>query len=286
MSDHDQSRRAFLSGALVVSGAAALGGVVWLVDRLAGGSSLEAAATTTSPSIAPLTTLSGPSTTTTTVDTTTTSSSSTTTTSSTTTLPPTRDVRIICRDAWGAAPPTGEFTLHDIDRITIHHPARVITDNSESPEVTRIHQRYHQGSELGWPDIAYHFLIDLDGNVYEGRRWDAVGDTRTSYDPTGHLLVAVKGNFEEQIPTDAQLESLYDMLAWGAERFGISPKEIGGHRDYAATACPGESLYALLQDRTIANAVQARIDTASTQLVDFCGSEANELISAIEAGTA
>ena len=168
----------------------------------------------------------------------------------------------------------------------IHHDGRLIEDNAESPEVTRGHQRYHQGAELGWPDIAYHFLIDLNGHVYQGRRWDAVGDTRTSYDPTGFLLFGVKGNFEEQVPTEAQLESLYDMLAWGAESFGVQMEDIVGHRDFAATACPGDSLYAKLESGDIVSAVQARLDTASTNLVDFCGPEASALVAEIEAGTA
>jgi hypothetical protein len=271
-------RRRFLTVLSVSLGAAALGGVAWAIDKLTGGTpSVTAAAPVTTTTTAPATTS------------TVTSTSPTTTTSSTTTsttLPPSREVEVICRDAWGALPPSGEFAFHDIERITVHHTGALIEDNTESPYFTRRHQRYHQGAELGWPDIAYHFLIDFNGHIYEGRRWDAAGDTRTSYDPTGHLLIAVKGNFEEQIPTDAQLASLYDMLAWGAESFGIQPGEIMGHRDFAATACPGKSLYAILTDGEIAEAVQTRLDTASTKLVEFCGLEAIDLVAAIEAGTA
>ena len=168
----------------------------------------------------------------------------------------------------------------------MHHTGALIEDNTLSPQFTRRHQLYHQGDELGWPDIAYHFLIDSHGHVYEGRRWDAVGDTRTSYDPTGHLLIAAKGNFEEQEITDAQLASLVDMLAWGAETFDIDPREITGHRDWAATACPGETLYPLIRDGAIAAAVQARIDEGGAELVQFCGSEATKLVADIEAGVA
>lgn len=139
---------------------------------------------------------------------------------------------------------------------------------------------------MDWPDIAYHFLIDSHGFIYEGRRWDAVGDTRTSYDPTGHLLISAKGNFNEQVITAAQYESLIDMLAWGVSDFGIDPNAITGHRDWAATACPGDSLYPLISDGTIADDVSALLDTTDVELVYFCGDEAEQLVSDIESGDA
>lgn len=236
-----------------------------------------------STTTAPTTTTTSSTTTTTTIAPTTTTSSTTTTT---TTVPPGNPVQIICRDAWGAVPPTGEFILHEIERITVHHTGALIEDNALSPGFTRRHQRYHQGEELGWPDIAYHFLIDSHGYVYEGRRWDAVGDTRTSYDPTGHLLISVKGNFNEQVITAVQYERLVEMLAWGAGEFSIDPTEITGHRDWAATACPGDSLYPLLTDNTIATDVQAVLDAGGAQIFEFCGAEATQLVADIEAGEA
>lgn len=281
MTTGDSSRRRFLAALSVSVGAAAVGGLAWVAGKMAGGDSpatTQVVAATTTSIVEPALTTSS--------TTTTSSTSTTSTTTTTSTLPLAKGINVICRDAWGALPPTGAFTPHTIKRITVHHTGALIEDNSESPGFTRRHQRYHQGAELGWPDIAYHFLIDSHGYIYRGRRWDAVGDTRTSYDPTGHLLIAAKGNFEEQVPTEAQLESLYDMIAWGVERFDIDIGKIKGHRDYAATACPGRSLYSLLQSGEVIEAVQARLDTGSSELVDFCGKEANDLIAAIEAGTA
>jgi len=47
------------------------------------------------------------------------------------------------------------------------------------------------GKDRNWIDIPYHFLIDPNGNVYEGRNVFTVGETATEYDPTGHLLILV-----------------------------------------------------------------------------------------------
>jgi hypothetical protein len=55
--------------------------------------------------------------------------------------------------------------------------------------------------------------------------------------------VVVEGNFEVDVPTQAQLDSLVTVLAWASEEFGVSPGTISGHRDHAATACPGGNLY-------------------------------------------
>ncbi len=281
------NRRLLLAGLVGFLLAVVLGVIGWsLIDSDQGEmAALVPPSTTlaTSTTVAATTTTATPSTTTTTSTTVPTTTTSTTTT---TTLPPGKDIQIICRDAWGAAPPTGEFTFHEIERITVHHTGALIEDNTLSPGFTRRHQRYHQGDELGWPDIAYHFLIDSHGYVYEGRRWDAVGDTRTTYDPTGHLLIAVKGNFEEQVITDVQYERLVEMLAWGSGKFDIDPLEITGHRDWAATACPGASLYPLLADGTIATDVQTLLDEGGTRLVEFCGPEATQLVADIESGDA
>ena len=57
------------------------------------------------------------------------------------------------------------------------------------------------------------------------------GDTGTSYDTTGHLLVVVEGNFELEEPTAGQWTSLEAVLAWASERYEVSPETISGHGD-------------------------------------------------------
>jgi hypothetical protein len=194
---------------------------------------------------------------------------------------PTRTIRILHREGWGAAPPSAPFVAHRIERITVHHTADVLAENSLAPKRIRSHQRYHQS--LGWPDLAYHFVIDLDGNVYEGRPTTARGDTRTSYDPTGHLLITLEGNFEEQEPTVEQLESLVSMLAWGASEYGVDPATIQGHSDVAATACPGRAVRALLSDGTLLARVAALMDLEDVGLLRASPDESREAIDLIRA---
>jgi hypothetical protein len=193
-----------------------------------------------------------------------------------------RRLEVICRRAWGARRPTDGFRRHRIRRITVHHSAVVFVDNRLAPARLRDHQAAHQSR--GWPDIAYHLLIDRNGNVYEGRpRW-AVGDTATNYDPRGHLQVMCEGHFGKQRPSDAQVSALVDVLAWGVERYGVAVRTIRGHLDHADTACPGARLYGRLDD--VRRRVRDRLGSGGVSLAELCGPEGRARVAAIEAGDA
>jgi hypothetical protein len=111
-----------------------------------------------------------------------------------------------------------------------------------------------------WADIPYHYLIDLDGKVYEGRDIRYAGDTNTEYDPTGHALIVVLGNFEEVDPNPAQLQAVVDTMAMIARQFNISPATIAGHKDFSKqTACPGRSLYPYLESGYFRREVEKQI---------------------------
>lgn len=144
-------------------------------------------------------------------------------------------------------------------------------------------QRFHQG-DRGWEDIAYHLLVDREGNVFEGRPIEAVGDTATSYDPTGHFLPCLLGDYDRQEPTAAQLVSLVGLLTWASEAYSVLPESLGGHRDYAATACPGASVYRLIEDGSLLAAMQAQLSAGGTSLVYLRGEEAIDRVKQIENG--
>lgn len=152
---------------------------------------------------------------------------------------------VIPKTAWGAAPVVGTFVEHQITRITVHHSGSLLQDNQNAPQRMRDHQAYHQADQ-GWPDLAYHYVVDRNGHVYEGRPVWAVGDTNTDYDPTGHFLICCEGEFNNQTPTPDQLEAAAGLAAWASARFGVGVDTVIGHRDVASTSCPGDTLYAEL----------------------------------------
>ncbi len=192
----------------------------------------------------------------------------------------TRVVERICRAAWGAQPVSGVFTPHVIKRLTVHHSAVALPSNRKAPQHLRAYQQDHQSE--GSPDIAYHVAVDRRGNVYQLRPPWAVGDTRTSYDPTGHFLVLCVGNLQTQTLPATQLDATINVLAWASARFGVVPRTITGHRDHAATSCPGNALYRYIADGTIRRRVARRV--GNVRMVDLCGRAGRRRVTQIENG--
>ena len=191
---------------------------------------------------------------------------------------------VLCRDAWGARPPRPGGTPNTPVRMTLHHTEVVLGDNAIAPERLRQHQRYHQDTQ-GWIDIAYHYSVDRDGNIYQLRDPHLVGDTATSYDPTGHFLVVCEGDFDKEAVSEDQLNGTALVFAWAAQQFGIPSSTLEGHRDLApSTTCPGASLY----DHVTSGDLRSRIDgltgAGPVDLPTICGPEADEIVAAIEAG--
>ena len=133
--------------------------------------------------------------------------------------------------------------------MTLHHAGVVLGDNRNVVARLREDQRYHQ-DDLGWIDIAYHVGVDRSGNIFELRAPEFVGDTATSYDPTGHFLVICEGDFDKETVTENQLQGTALAFASAAQSFHTSTDTLAGHRDFAATSCPGANLYAISRRAT------------------------------------
>lgn len=199
----------------------------------------------------------------------------------TTTNPPPVVLEVIGRNGWGAREPIVEYGSHTIERLTIHHTAVELADDSQAPSRLRGHQAYHQ--QQGWADIAYHFAIDRHGNVYEARPFSAPGDTFTNYDPAGHFLPVLEGDYNIQQPTETQIDALVLLLAWAASEFGVDPATISGHRDHASTTCPGDHLYRVIVAGSLEQRVRERIEVGGVELSFLRGDAAVARVAEIEA---
>lgn len=190
-------------------------------------------------------------------------------------------VHLLCREAWQARPARSGTTRHQLDRLTLHHTAVVAEDDTQGPSHLRLYQDRHM-DQLGWADIAYHVAIDRAGYAYELRDWRRVGATGTDYDPAGHFLLVLDGNFQEQEPDPRQLDTAAHVLAWGADRFDVGLDTLVGHRELAVTACPGDAL-----QRRIGALHQRGRELAArgVQLVPVCGKQGRRTVEAISAGT-
>jgi N-acetylmuramoyl-L-alanine amidase len=148
-----------------------------------------------------------------------------------------------------------------ISRITVHHQGEVWPAASRpNDDPASYLQRLQSWSRLTkrWVDIPYHYVIAPDGSIHATRDPAIPGDTNTEYDPRGHALLMLMGNFEVQQPTPAQLESAVALMAHLARRNGLDETAIASHKDYSTqTVCPGAALYARLD--ALRAAVRARL---------------------------
>ena len=149
---------------------------------------------------------------------------------------------------------------HRITSITLHHEGSSKPLRPEDDPVAGLRALQSWGErDRNWWDVPYHYLIDLDGHVYEGRDWHYMGETNTTYDPSGHLLISILGNYNLQEPTPAQLDAIADVMAWAVKSFDVPLDSIKGHYNYAETDCPGKNLRKYLEDGTFRRMVQARL---------------------------
>ena len=190
---------------------------------------------------------------------------------------------ILCRDSWRARPPLDGLVKHTVQRITVHHTATKFTNNRRTAKALRNIQTWHQRHpRKKLPDIAYHYVIDRNGFVLEARDSAFRGDTHTRYDPTGHLLICLLGNFEEQKPSDAQRDALVELISWASRHHDVPMDAIGSHRDHAKTLCPGEHVHAWIQSGGVVAAVQERLEEGAVKRRVICGDTAREWIRQIE----
>lgn len=164
-------------------------------------------------------------------------------------MPP--GVGVVARSDWGARPPTLAMRAHTPVRLTIHHTGVGIDTTRTLAQKLVALQRFSQREDSlasgrkkpAWADVPYHFYVAADGGIGAGRDWRYAGDTNTPYDPAGHLLVVVEGNFERDTLTTAQRGALDRLLPALAVQHRISADRLRSHRDYAQTSCPGRDLY-------------------------------------------
>ncbi|RYZ70480.1 MAG: N-acetylmuramoyl-L-alanine amidase [Proteobacteria bacterium] len=164
---------------------------------------------------------------------------------------------ILTRTQWGAREPVFKLSPQSVRGLVIHHSGMPQDRTHSFFDHLTSHQRAAQKPQLlaggkmrqAWGDLPYHFIINWDGQIAEGREVKYAGDTNTHYDPANRILIDVEGNFEEIEPSPAQLQSLTKLTAYLTHRYQYSTRLITGHRDETTgTVCPGKNLYELIPE--------------------------------------
>jgi hypothetical protein len=184
---------------------------------------------------------------------------------------------ILARAAWarGRAQPTRRPHYGQVKLAFVHH---TVNANGYSPgQVTALLRGifdYHVHVRGYW-DIAYNFIIDRYGRIWEARAggidMPVTGAHAGAYN-TESTGVAMLGDFMNAVPPPAAIHALERLLAWKLSLHGlpstgranvvVDPADafytpfrpgahillprVAGHRDGDLTDCPGNALYARL----------------------------------------
>jgi hypothetical protein len=161
---------------------------------------------------------------------------------------------------WGGTPADpGLARKQTITHITLHHQGESFPPGTDPVQYLR-HLQSWSRSTKHWADIPYHYIIDLDGRTYAGRDINYAGDTNTEYDPMGHALIEVVGNFEDVEPNQKQLDAVVNLMAMLAAKYEVPLDHIASHRDYSKqTVCPGQHLYSYVKNGYFRDKVALRL---------------------------
>ena len=182
---------------------------------------------------------------------------------------------IYSRAQWGADERMrSKSSLHygDVHAGFVHHTVNANDyTRAEVPGLLRSIYAYHVRSR-GWSDIGYNYLVDRFGRIWEGRYGGidrpVVGAHTLGYNDDSFAMSAI-GNYEIAKPSAAMVQAYGALFGWKLSLHGVDAasthqwvtkkwfQAINGHRDAAATACPGKYLYAKIPTiRKLAAAAQ------------------------------
>ena len=130
--------------------------------------------------------------------------------------------------------------------ITIHHsaesvPPRLSGSLEDSAAAVRSMQRAHMGSR-NYGDLGYHFVIDPNGRVFEGRQLIWQGAHAGGNNNVGNIGVCLIGNFNQERPSARALSALEALLRRLQSTWNIPSRSLRTHSDWKTTDCPGRYL--------------------------------------------
>ncbi len=127
-------------------------------------------------------------------------------------------------------------SLSDITHIAVHHSAA--SPNIPVEAIARYHVEHNK-----WPGIGYHFYVGPDGTIYQTNRLTTMSN-HVYMNNAYTVGVCVAGNFQETLPTPAQLQATAHLIAWLTRLLNIPLEHVKGHREFphneSHTTCPGD----------------------------------------------
>lgn len=164
--------------------------------------------------------------------------------------PDSAPVDIEARSEWTTAPLdlTRIVPMGVINRATIHHsglnkPFTADSWKETTKQLDAIREFHTASNQRNWADIAYHFLIDRAGRIWQGRPLAYQGAHVKNHNEHNCGIVLL-GNFDLQRPSAVQLTHLELFLGYMRSLYHFGAEDIYMHGELAdaGTDCPGQYL--------------------------------------------
>jgi len=122
-----------------------------------------------------------------------------------------------------------------IEKIIIHCAA---TPEGRDVKMETIKSWHVKGR--GWSDIGYHFIIELDGSVKEGRPIHRSGAHTKGHNANSIGVCYVGGIDKDKKPKDTRTEAQRASMDQLIDSLSSDHKTatIHGHNEFSAKACP------------------------------------------------
>jgi len=148
-------------------------------------------------------------------------------------------------------PVWGHRGLGLIDKVIVHQEL----GNGDAHAVYKYHVSVdsHLKLGVGAPNIAYHYVIESNGEIKHVN-----DDTAVVWHTRGQNLrgvgIMMVGNFAHsenvngKSPTKEQLKSLRQLLGYITDKYKLKKSDVYGHKHFGKDSCPGFVLYDFIEE--------------------------------------
>ncbi len=125
-----------------------------------------------------------------------------------------------------------------VNRIIVHHTAV----GGNQPQLNGVNE-YHRQQDFPQSSlnyfVGYTYFIEKDGTLIQTRT-DIEEQAHTKGFNFDSIGICLAGNFDVEIPTNAQLISLKNLILRKMTEWAILPNQVLAHRNFANKSCPGK----------------------------------------------
>lgn len=173
----------------------------------------------------------------------------------------------------GLPDPAPNPSYSQVKHIILHHAAGSNTDTNYLNTVRNYYLLHTQTN--GWDDMGYNYLVAPNGDIYDGRQGDSLGDDNVigahmCARNTNTMGICLLGNYDVAgvSPSDTAIASINDLIVWKLWKEQllnpydsslhpvVNPVKylgiIAGHREGCNpgyTACPGQNYFNQIEAR-------------------------------------